>query len=396
MNLLVFNMSNLQDWEQGIVNRNYFVVRELLRRNEFDQIFLVDFLAVQSKKKPFGMRRSFRYAKRLLGGHTQRRGLFHTMTQREGQPFGEQTKRFHVYQGLGMLTDHKRDLQAISEWLLSHGVDAANLVIWSYNAFLPEALTMPARLRVFDAVDNWSLHASYQNDASLLRRNYQLISGRADVIFTVSEGLQALFPKEKARWIPNGVDLSPFTKAQQVPADISMLPKPVVGYVGTVQERLDFELMEFVCKRHSDKSFVFIGPVWKGVKEQQVRLQTKCPNVHFLGRRPYASVPAYLQAMDVAIIPHRLDAFISSTNPMKMYDYLAAGKPVVTTPGAGTELFETHMHVVNTSQEFAQAIDAAIKEQTPEQIAQRRKAVQPHGWEARVNAMVDAVQTMVM
>lgn len=395
MNLVVFNMSNLHDWEQGIVNRNYFVLKELLKQSFFEDVFFVDFLAVQSLKKQFGWRRTGQYARTLLQGQAdKRRGLLHLTMTAEGHPFGKQTKRFHVYQGLGRLTSAKRDLDQISEWLDEHGVSPDNLVVWSYNAFLPEAMDLPARLRVFDAVDNWSLHASYQKESARLRANYQRIGERADVIFTVSEGLRSLFPLEKSHWVPNGVDAEEFSSIRhETPNDLKQIPKPIIGYIGTVQERLDFELLEHVCKQHADKSFVFIGPVWSGVKEKQVRLQQACPNAYFLGRRPYNQVPAYLQAMDVTMIPHRLDAFISSTNPMKMYDYLAAGKPVVTTPGAGTELFEQIMHITSTSQDFSRAIGRALQETGPEFALQRREAVKPHTWQARVENMVQLLQS---
>jgi glycosyltransferase involved in cell wall biosynthesis len=260
-------------------------------------------------------------------------------------------------------------------------------LLWSYQAFAPEILDWPARVRVFDAVDDWSLHASYQKEADFLRKNYDRISQKADVIFTVSAGLAERFDPAKTRWIPNGIDPAPFTKDWPMPSDLAALPRPLIGYVGTVQERLDFALLKTVCRNHADKSFVFIGPVWKGVADQVASLSTACPNVHFLGRRPYEQTPAYLQAMDIAIIPHRLDAFLSSTNPMKMYDYLAAGKPIVSTPGAGTEAFAQHIVIAKDAAEFSEAINRALAADSPAQHQARQSALSGHLWSDRLAAM---------
>lgn len=393
MNLLMFNMSNFADWEQGIVNRNFFILKEILRSQSFENVFLVDFLAVQSLKKQFGVRRTLRYAKRLLRGG-KRQGLLHRTTTHSGEIFGLPHVTVHAYEGLGFLTSPKNDLRRIQDWLHSHNVNAGNLAVWSYNAVLPEALDIAASVRIFDAVDNWSLHASYEKESKIIKRDYQLISGRADIIFTVSDGLRSLFPEKKAHWVPNGVDLDAFAHARgQAPQDIAGLKRPIIGYVGTVQERLDFELMEYVCAQHKEASFVFIGPVWSGVKEKQVRLQRLCPNVHFLGRRPYNDIPQYISAMDAAIIPHRLDAFINSTNPMKMYDYLAAAKPVITTPGAGTDMFEKNMYVAETAQAFSRAIGQALQEDNEALRKARLEAVADHTWAARVKDMLNLIKT---
>ena len=391
MNLVICNMSNTSDWRRGIVNRNYFVVRELIRSPLVERVLLVDFLAVSSVHKSFGRRRTARYLAELVGSkHGQRLGWRHKISRDSRWNVGD--KPVYVLSGLGFPSHLPKDVDLLKKVMLEHGFGPEQTVLWSYNAFVPEFFTIPAALKIFDAVDNWSLHASYKREAARLQQNYARIGQSADLIFTVSDGLKNLFPARKSVWVPNGVDLANFSAQTHIPEDMSRLKRPVIGYVGTVQERLDFTLLQHVCRSHADKSFVFIGPVWGGVQSEVNELVSACPNVHFLGRRRYEDVPAYLSAMDAAIIPHRLDAFISSTNPMKMYDYLAAGKPVVTTSGAGTEQFSGVMHVVNGAEAFSQAIHLALQETGDIWTEKRRQAVLGHTWTARVQAMISEIK----
>ena len=397
MNLVVFNMSNYLDWEEGVVNRNFFIVQELIQRPEIEQVVLVDFLAIQSIKKIFGLRRTSEYAKDILisskgrpSRKGQRIGLTHSLSKLEHGPFFLPNKPVYLFQGLGISQSAANSIQKLRTMLQSLGYKKENTILWSYNAFLPEAFELDACVKVFDAVDNWASHASYKKEAGRLIENYKKIDRAADIVFTVSEKLQDTFNNAPTHWIPNGVNLSLFQKDVEAKTKLDQ-PQPIVGYVGTIQERIDFALLEKVCQAHSDKSFVFIGPIWSGVEDKVDDLKKACANVFFLGRRSYDEIPSLLKQVDVAIIPHRLDSFIHSTNPMKMYDYLAAGKPVVTTPGAGTEMFSNLLSIQKDSQGFIEAINRELANNSPQVIEQRLQAAAQHSWKTRVDAMMEGI-----
>jgi len=392
-------MSNYVDWQQGVVNRNFFVVQELIKHPEVTQVVLVDFLAVQSVKKVFGWKRTWDYlrslrtkSKQLPSFTGERIGLTHSLGKVGNGPFHLHNKPVYVFSGCGLLASASSTLEQLKVALAPLGFTKANTLLWSYNAFLPEALSFPAKLKIFDAVDNWATHASYKKEAGRLIKNYQQIDRSADFVFTVSKKLCDLFNNAPTSWIPNGVDRVHFENQAQVPQDFSF-KHPVVGYVGTIQERIDFDLLASVVKQHPDKSFVFIGPVWSGVQMKVEDFRHQFDNVSFIGRRSYKELPAYLQQIDVAIIPHRLDAFIHSTNPMKMYDYLAAGKPVVTTPGAGTEMFADHLYICPDKQSFSQSLDQALQDDSPAKQQARKQAVREHTWEKRIALMIHAMKT---
>ncbi len=366
MNLVVCNMSNYSDWEGGVVNRNFFVTEQLLARSEFDQVLFIDFLAQQPFKKLFGRKRALQYALKARG-------------------LRKVSDKLHVYQKLNLFQSEEQVVKQVEKLMNKLGFKEEETVLWSYNAFFPEVFNLSVKTKIFDAVDNWSHHASYKQEARALVENYKQIDKKADLIFTVSEGLKDLFQNAQVHWVPNGIDLAKFETV--TPFSLPQ-KKPVVGYIGTIQERLDFDLIEQIVKDHPEKSFVFIGPVWKGVQSQVDALKSSYSNIFFLGRKAYKEIPSYLAAMDVTIIPHRIDNFINSTNPMKMYDYLAAGKPVVTTPGAGTEDFKDVLSIQEDVNGFSAAIEQVLQEDTSEKQQERRGRVQDHQWSQRVNQMM--------
>ena len=394
MNLLMFNMSNFVDWEEGVCNRNFFVARELIKRPEIDQVVLVDFLSIQPMKKVFGWKRTLDYGKKLFAWKKdepsfigQRIGLTHSLGQiKKGELASD--KQVYVFQGLGLFTQTESAMSSLLSVIEPLGFRPSNTIIWSYNAFLPEAFDLSAKLKIFDAVDNWATHASYEKEAGKLMENYKRIDRQADLIFTVSEKLKDLFNNSQANWIPNGTDVSRFANAQSIELNFK---KPIIGYVGTIQERLDFDLLQYVCNQHQEKSFVFIGPVWKGVQAEVEKLKAECGNVYFIGAKPYEQLPGLLKQIDVALIPHRLDAFIHSTNPMKMYDYLAAGKAVVTTPGAGTEMFGDVMSIKKDKESFSKAIDEQLANDNNDLREKRRQAVSKHDWSRRMFDMMEII-----
>ena len=198
---------------------------------------------------------------------------------------------------------------------------------------------------------------------------------------------------EKVHWFPNGVDLKHYQQEYSIiNRDIGSLAKPIIGYVGTIQDRLDVELLEYLIKQNSDKSFVLVGPVWhKQIKEKLNNYK----NVYFLGRKSYQEIPMYIQQFDVGIIPHKIDRFIKFTNPMKMYEYLACGKPIVSTSGAGVDLFSEYIQITNDFKQFNLYLNQALKNNTSELITERLEVIQDHSWLKRVDKMLELVQQKI-
>jgi len=120
--------------------------------------------------------------------------------------------------------------------------------------------------------------------------------------------------------------------ALAVPAELAALPAPRIGFVGAISAyKLDLTLLETLARRHPHWSFVLIGPVGEGDPSTDVAALAALGNVHLLGTRPYNALPAYLKGLDLGLLPLRLTPYTQAMFPMKFFEYLAAGLPVVAT-----------------------------------------------------------------
>lgn len=387
MNILFFNMSNFSDWQAGIVNRNFFVLKNLQNHPRVGKVLAVDFLPLRAAS-PFGWKRTAKYFSENILASPAGQLIWQSSASRCRQIKPD----FYLYSSVGQFFSPEkvwRELRTLTEKLLGE-----DIVIWCYNPFLIEAFQkISGRLKVFDMVDNWAAHASYSSHQQQLNQAYPQVKRSAQVIFTVAEELKKLYQDHpNCHWIPNGVEIEHFSKKNPAPADIAGLSRPIIGYVGTIQEKVDFDLVRFLAARHLDKSFVLVGPVWKSVEHELNTKLSHLENVIFLGRKSYQEMPAYLQQFDLAIIPHKTNSFIKSTNPMKMYEYLAAGKPIVSTAGAGMAMFPQWVAVANTPEEFSQQIFLLLAEDSPAKREARVVAVKEHSWQSRVEQMLGIIQ----
>ena len=247
---------------------------------------------------------------------------------------------------------------------------------------------------IFDAIDNWLYHPQMQQNKETVERNYNFIMKEADAIFTVSESLKDFFQKgnERVYWIANGVDKEYFQESWIT--DIEKRKNATIGYMGKIQDRVDFDLIESCLKQYPDHTFLMMGPVYSQ-KDRVKQIKSRCANIHFLGDIHYKELPKKMKEMDIAIIPHKVDAFTNSMNPLKIYEYLAAGKQIITTPVAGIENFQDYVYEANSKEEFIAAIKRAIEiyEKT-ENIAEKVAATleDKHLWKAKVDEMIKIMQ----
>ncbi|OGY81711.1 MAG: hypothetical protein A3F54_01460 [Candidatus Kerfeldbacteria bacterium RIFCSPHIGHO2_12_FULL_48_17] len=353
----------------GVFNRNLAILEALSKDKRVRQILSVDFVPQTVKRKL----KEYILAGLWQGGRNVAvRGLTYKVTR--------QSVSSKVYTFSGLTLDH---VPEIMKKLQFH-----NVVLWSYNPLEVDCFrSIPHDVAVFDAVDDWSHHPEYVVIRDRIRQNYRTIATHARAIFTVAKDLHSLFPGHASvHWISNGVDSDHYAAQRPRPAEFSDIMQPIIGYHGIIQSRLDVELLEDVVAAHPEWAFVFVGLVWPGAGAAKLQ---KYPNVRFLGQKTYAELPAYIQHFDVGILPHRVDAFTKTMNPMKIYEYLACGKPVVSTPVAGVDLFPEYIQVALTAEEFSFHIKRVLEMNSEAQGGARQQAVAPHTWTRRVHAMLD-------
>lgn len=275
-------------------------------------------------------------------------------------------------------------------------------VVWvSYPMGLTEVPGGRMSAVVYDCMDRWTDFPDSMADASLRSLVVDLEGGlldRADVVLCSAAGLfdaKRAVAKGRALLVRNGADVEHFApKGRTVPDDIAGLPRPVVGYVGAVAEWVDFELLREVAIARPDWSIVLVGPVFQGQSMGDARgLQeiVGLENVHLLGPRPYADVPAYVEAFDVATIPFRCNGLTEDTNPIKVYEYLAVGVPVVSTPMPEVAALEG-VHLAADAPAFVEAVERARDERWDgDMIAARMEVARQNSWESRADAAWGAI-----
>jgi UDP-galactopyranose mutase len=237
------------------------------------------------------------------------------------------------------------------------------LIAWYYTPMmLTFSRDIDADVTVFDAMDELSKFKFAPEH--LLELEQELID-KADIVFT---GGSSLYEAKKDRH-PNvhcfasSVDRAHFAKARSAlfdPADQEDLPRPRLGFYGVIDERFDTELLDKVAEMRPDWSFVMVGPVVKIAEEDL----PKRPNIHYLGPKTYAQLPAYLSGWDVALMPFAMNESTMFISPTKTPEYLAGGKPVVTTPVK--DVVRTYgelegVKIASTPEEFVAACEEALE-----------------------------------
>lgn len=221
------------------------------------------------------------------------------------------------------------------------------------------------KISCFDAIDNWTELSWYKNQKKRLAQNYQLIKEKANIVFTVSPELINLFfqNRKDVYCVSQGIDLSRFQKELICPEDIKQIPHPIIGCVGVITDRLDFNLISQVVSQNENLSFVFIGSIWldKYLKPEIENL-SRFKNVYFLGSRNFKEVPLYINQFDVCFAFYKVSLNTKCGDSMKLYEYLALRKPVVATNTGGVEKFSNLVEVVNTAEEFSNALKKCLEE----------------------------------
>jgi len=187
----------------------------------------------------------------------------------------------------------------------------------------------------------------------------------------------------RTRLIRHGVDFEHFRRALDpataIPAEIAGLPRPVLGFHGLIADWVDVELLAHVAGSFPEGSLAIIG---KAVTD--VSLLERAPNVHLLGRKPYAELPAYCKGFDVALNPFRLNELTLNSNPLKVREYLAAGLQVVSTPAPEVVSLK-HCRIAATPDEFTLEIKRALEDPGPSPA--RSELMSNESWEAKVDEL---------
>ncbi|MBU1131154.1 glycosyltransferase [Patescibacteria group bacterium] len=379
LQIVMFSMSSYSEWQAGVQNRNYHILQNLIKDERVGKVITVDYLPPTWKRFYKNWQRNI--LAKTAGEITVSNPLVKII---------KISDKLTVYSSVFSKISKKKFYGQLKRFLSREKFK--NFIVWSYYPLDVDYFKeLPAKLFIFDTVDNWCEHPSYEKFKNQLKENYQIIDRQADLIFTVSADLQKLYEdSNKVYWISNGVDLKHYQQSYPIiNRDIGEIKKPIIGYVGTIQDRLDQDLLEYLAKSNPDKSIVMVGPIWYPQIKERFK---KFSNIYFLGRKSYEEVPMYIQQFDVGIIPHKIDKFIKSTNPMKMYEYLACQKPVVSTAGGDIEQFKDLVYITNDFKQFNDYLQKALKDDNHQLKERRLASVKDHSWLKKVEEMLNLLE----
>jgi glycosyltransferase involved in cell wall biosynthesis len=196
--------------------------------------------------------------------------------------------------------------------------------------------------------------------------------------------------------VPNGADFAAFEKARHSaappPEDIAKLRRPIIGYSGHISLRLDLPLLAEITRRRPEWSLVLVGSVWEEGCQEELDALRALPNIHFLGQKTPEQVPHYIYAFDVGLIPYRQGEEARNINPIKLYEYLAAGRPVVTIDIPALDGFRHVVRIADSVATFVAQVEAALHEDDPDLKEERRRLAAENTWEQRVEKISALIQ----
>jgi UDP-galactopyranose mutase len=262
---------------------------------------------------------------------------------------------------------------------------------WLYTPMLVRALDrVEPALMVYDAMDELSLFRGASPE--LLPRERELLE-RADVVFTggVSLGEAKARHHGNVHPFPSGVEIDHYRRAldpaEPIPEDAAALPHPQIGFFGVIDERIDLPLLHAVAEARPDWQLVMLGPV---VKIDAAELP-RASNLHYLGQKHYKDLPGYVKSFDVCMMPFALNDATKFISPTKTLEYMAAHKPIVSTPVA--DVVGSYAGAVRTApspETFVSEVERALAEGEAERrarIAKEHQILSRSTWDAIVERM---------
>lgn len=268
-------------------------------------------------------------------------------------------------------------------------VDCISWFVLPHPGFLANQLG--ERLSVYYCIDDYAAHPGVDPDQ--IGRLDAELTRAADLVFVAPPPLldakRALNPRTFPA--PHGVDVELFARASdpatEPPQAIAGIRHPVVGYHGSIHEWIDLPLIEWLATQRPDWTFLLVGHAAVDVSAIE-----RLPNVVLAGPQPYDSLPRWARAYDVAIIPYRMTRQVANANPLKLREYLATGKPVVSARNAEIARFSQWIRIAEDRDSFLAAIEASLAEGPEQGRQERMAAVAPQTWERRVEAVLAEVR----
>ncbi len=304
---------------------------------------------------------------------------------------------FWVYSPLTLPVHHIPWARQLNELLLTIQIRTVvrklkihNPIIWvACPGACDTSIRLPKSALIWQRTDRWEEFPNV--DTRIISAYDRKLKVNADLTVFVSSLLYGAEYKQcrNALCLDHGVDYEMFAHAYDngtIPQDMANIRKPIVGFFGQIDgHTFDVHFIEKVTECLPEISFVLIG---KALNEVDCHSLLSRKNVWMLGQKPYKQVPHYGKCFDVAIMPWCQNRWIEACNPIKLKEYLALGKPVVSTPFPELQKYDDVVYQAKTPREFADCIKRALTEDNAERIASRRRKVEKSTWDSKAQLVL--------
>jgi teichuronic acid biosynthesis glycosyltransferase TuaH len=378
MNDIIF--ISLEEWYAPWWRRNKFLVAELARSVPDRRILFVDLPVNVS------------YALTHLRLNELRKALWGEARLTSPDGF----TNVQVLRPVKLLPNSWRLGRAFNEWFervqIRRAAKRTGLrplpLLWINSHFSAHlAGRMRERAVIYDITDDWTSLTQTDFVRDLIVQMDTALCKRADAVIVCSQRLAEMKRgiARRLELIPNGVDAAHYRVVLDgtgpLLTAVADWKTPVLGYTGTIHnDRVDLDLVEHLSRSFAGGTIALVGPVLLS-DEHKARL-AKLPNVVCTGPVPYQQLPEYMRAFDVAITPHVMTPFTESLNPIKLWEFLAAGKPIVSTDVAGFRDYPQYVQLARDANGFDEAVHRALVED-PSLRQRRRDEVALHTWKSR-------------
>jgi glycosyltransferase involved in cell wall biosynthesis len=244
-----------------------------------------------------------------------------------------------------------------------------------------------AEMVIYDLMDRHEQFYDGGIRENIRREQARMLHKAAGVIVSaeaLADDIRHQAPGLPARRIPNGVESSLLNAPRAPDPRLTGLPRPIIGFVGYLGPWVDMRVILALADGFASGSIVLAGP-----PGAQMRALEQRPNIHLLGEQPHPALSGIIDAFDVGIIPFHMNALTEAVHPLKVYDYLARGVPVVASPLRELKPMGGMVTVARDPSGWAEAVSSALDGDSPALAEQRRAFVRGHTWDARASGVLD-------
>jgi glycosyltransferase involved in cell wall biosynthesis len=270
-------------------------------------------------------------------------------------------------------------------------------VLWIENPRAADMLDwFDSQIIVYHVSDLFA-ESRYIDNKQKLREREKAVTDKSDLVICVSRSLFELKSDQKDNvvYLPHGVDVDLFRQADENNVcleEVAGIPKPIVGYFGTMSASNDIDLLFFCASQLPEVSFVLAGKVTGGGYSELATL----PNVYLLGKMPYEKIPALCACFDVCMLQWKMTEWIRCCNPLKLMEYMASGRPIVSVPiQEVVDKYSDLVSVAYSKEEFCKAIVWELQNDTDERSNLRVDIAREHSWDNHVRDISKWILTTI-